>query len=222
MNEKMKRNSIEKETIVFERKMTGPWSKVNKELKKQLLNLEEDKDAEVLLKVKPLGFRNLRSEPRLVSETDTATSSSNSEYEKKEDEHFIVVNSGISNDAFEDDESTDFVDSPVAKPFKETHFGGSFRNIDEEIEKRKDRIRLNSQQTDEKNEEKDENQGDELKSFHNSTLMLNAGECSENNEVIDESCKENAIYEELKEPKFDPFLSVRHIEFNNSRESSMI
>merc|ERR1712187_364207 len=108
----------------------------------------------------------------------TATSSSKSESEKKEDEQFIVVNSGITNDAFEDDESTDFVDSSAAKPFKETHFGGSFRNIDEEIEKRRDRIGLSSQLTDEKNEEKDEDQGDELKSFHNSTLMLNAGECS--------------------------------------------
>merc|ERR1719431_1865717 len=178
--------------------MTGPWSKVNKELKKQMLKLEDDNDAEVFLKVKPLGFRNLRSEPRLVSETDTATSSSSSEVEKKYD--------GICNDAFEDDESTDF-----AKPFKETHFGGSFRDIDEEIEKRKDRIGLTRQQTFVKDEDRVEGGREELKS----------GE-SEKNEVVDERCKGNAFYEELKESKLDPLLSVRHIEFNNSRESSMI
>jgi len=225
MKEEKRSNFNEKETIVFERKMTGPWSKVNKELKKQMLKLEDEKDAEVFLKVKPLGFRNLRSEPRLVSETDTATSSSSSEVEKKYDggdERFIVVNSGICNDAFEDDESTDFVDNSPAKPFKETHFGGSFRDIDEEIEKRKDRIGLISHQTAEKDEEEVDSGRDELKSFHSSTLMLNAEEESEKNEVIDESCKGNAIYEELREPKFDPLLSVRHIEFNNSKESSMI
>merc|ERR1719431_2077397 len=120
---------------------------------------------------------------------------------------------GICNDAFEDNESTDF-----AKPFKETHFGGSFRDIDEEIEKRKDRIGLISHQTTETDEVEVESGRDELKSFHSSTLMLNAEEESEKNEVIDESCKGNAIYEELREPKFDPLLSVRHIEFNNSKE----
>merc|ERR1719369_1011781 len=188
MTEGKRNNPIEKETIVFEKKLTGPWSKGNKELKKQMLNWEDDKDAEVFLKVKPLG--NLRREPRLVSETDTATSSSSSEVEKKYD--------GICNDAFEDDESTDCVDNSPAKPFKETHFGGSFRDIDKEIEKRKDRIGLTRQQTFVKDEDRVESGREEFKSR-------------------DERYKGNAMYEELKESKLDPLLSVRHIEFNNSR-----
>jgi len=205
MKEGKRNNPMETETIVFEKKLTGPWSKVNKELKKQMLNWEKDKDAEVFLKVKPLG--NLRREPRLVSETDTATSSSSSEVEKKYD--------GICNDAFEDDESTDCVDNSPSKPFKETHFGGSFRDIDKEIEKRKDRIGLVRQQTFVKDEDRVESGRDELKNFHSSTLMLNAEEESEKNEG-------NATYEELRKSKLDPLLSVRHIEFNNSRESSVI
>merc|ERR1712179_337904 len=182
MKEGKRNNPIEIETIVFEKKVTGPWSKVN-----------------------PLG--NLRREPRLVSETDTAISSSSSEVEKKYD--------GISNDAFEDDESTDCVDNSPSKPFKETHFGGSFRDIDKEIEKRKDRIGLTRQQTFVKDEDRVESERDELKNFHSSTLMLNAEEESEKNEGI-------ATYEELRKSKLDPLLSVRHIEFNNSRESSVI
>merc|ERR1712183_758556 len=113
--------------------MIGSWSKVNKNLKKQMLNLEDYKDSEVILTVRPIGFRKLSSEARLVSETDTESTVSYVE-EKKQDI------GGFTNDAFEDDnDSVDFVKHPIekeGKPFKETHFGGSWMNINEQLKER--------------------------------------------------------------------------------------
>jgi len=221
MKDKKQKSQNDNETIVFERKMTGPWNKVNKELKKQMLNLEDDPDSEVFLKVKPLGFRKLRSESRLVSETDTASSSTSSELEKKPEinksAQKVAVSGGITNDAFEDDEP-DYISNHSAKPFKETHFGGSFRNIDEEIEKRKDRVGILPHNEDKTDEDVYIESDEDKKEFNSSTLKLYIEESEKN----DESSKGDAIYEQLGEPKFDPLLSVRHIEFNNSRESSMI
>jgi len=156
-----------------------------------------------------------------VSETDTASSSTSSELEKKPEfeksAQIAAVSDGITNDAFEHDES-DYVRNHSAKPFKETHFGGSFRNIDEEIEKRKDRVGILPHGEDKTEEDVYIESDEDKKAFHSSTLKLNTEESKEN----DVSSKGDAIYEQLGEPKFDPLLSVRHIEFNNSRESSMI
>merc|ERR1719508_146444 len=118
-----------KEMPTTENKMIGSWSKVNKNLKKQMLNLEDYKDSEVIPTVRPIGFRKLSSETRLVSETDTESTVSYVE-EKKQDI------GGFTNDAFEDD--NDSVDDkyPIekeGKPFKETHFGGSWMNINEQL-----------------------------------------------------------------------------------------
>merc|ERR1719427_1563348 len=106
-------NKIEKSST--ENKMIGSWSKVNKNLKKQMLNLEDYKDSEVILTVRPIGFRKLSSVTRLVSETDTESTVSYVE-EKKQDI------GGFTNDAFEDDDdSVDQTDSQEdKKPVKET------------------------------------------------------------------------------------------------------
>jgi len=110
--------------------MIGSWSKVNKNLKKQMLNLEDYKDSEVILTVRPIGFRKLSSETRLVSETDTESTVSYVE-EKKQDIGCFT------NDAFEDDDdSVDFSKLPLenkGNSFKETHFGGGWTNINEQL-----------------------------------------------------------------------------------------
>ena len=72
--------------------------------------------------MKPIGFRKLSSETRLVSESDTARSTVSSELEKKKP--FGV--SGFTNDAFEGDDSEDYTKpSPdnEEKSFQETYFG---------------------------------------------------------------------------------------------------
>jgi len=92
-----------KEMSPTENKMIGSWSKVNKNLKKQMLNLEDYKDSEVILTVRPIGFRKLSSETRLVSETDTESTVSYVE-EKKQDI------GGFTNNAFEDDDNNDSID----------------------------------------------------------------------------------------------------------------
>eukprot|EP00092_Neocalanus_flemingeri_P008906 GFUD01009581.1.p1 GENE.GFUD01009581.1~~GFUD01009581.1.p1 ORF type:complete len:704 (+),score=140.44 GFUD01009581.1:39-2150(+) len=89
-------------------KMVGTWSKVNQELKKQMLHFEnykdsevvmlhfEDyKDSEVVLTVKPNGFRKLDSD----SDTGSIVSS---ELEKKKEM------GGFTNGAFEDDDFVDY------------------------------------------------------------------------------------------------------------------
>merc|ERR1719186_2331252 len=119
-----------KEMSPTENKMIGSWSKVNKNLKKQMLNLEDYKDSEVILTVRPIGSRKLSSETRLVSETDTESTVSYVE-EKKQDIGCFT------NDAFEDDDdSVDFSKLPLenkGNSFKETHFGGGWTNINEQL-----------------------------------------------------------------------------------------
>merc|ERR1712129_68790 len=235
--------SVRKEASFFENKMVGTWSKVNKELRKQMMNIEDFKDSEVVLTVKPIGFRKLSSESRLVSESDTASTVS-SELEKKpvEDYKESIGGGGFTNAAFED--SVDYTKPPQdneSKPFQETHFGGSFRNIDEEIQKKLDQVKLSSEDNSGKLEDIYVEEEGMKKDFHSSTLRLDAAPIVSDTEGAtmefgDDSHKEgDAIYEQLNEHKSDsdPLANMRQrvlaegfenttLEFNNSRESSMI
>jgi hypothetical protein len=232
------KNKTGNESPVFQNKMVGSWTKVNAELRKQMLNLEDFKDSEVVLTVKPIGFRKLSSETRLVSEADTASTVS-SELEKKEP----IGLGGFTNDAFEGDDSEDYTKPPPdteEKPFQETHFG-SWRNIDEEVQKRLNGEHVNGDQVDgEPNEKEVRTENEEAqKEFHSSTLRLDAplsdDGLSAKMEFGDDSDKEDSIYEQLDQEQLDsdPLGSVRErvmvdtvgattLEFNNSRESSMI
>jgi len=236
--------SVRKEASFLENKIVvGTWSKVNKELRKQMMNIEDFKDSEVVLTVKPIGFRKLRSESRLDSESDTASTVS-SELEKKpvEDYKESIGGGGFTNAAFED--SVDYAKPPQdneAKPFQETHFGGNFRNIDEEIQKKLDQVRLSSEDNSDKPEDIYVEEEGVKKDFHSSTLRLDAAPSASDTEGAtmefgDDSYKDgDAIYEQLSEHKSDtdPLANMRQrvlaegfenttLEFNNSRESSMI
>jgi len=229
-----------KEMSPTENKMIGSWSKVNKNLKKQMLNLEDYKDSEVILTVRPIGFRKLSSETRLVSETDTESTVSYVE-EKKQDI------GGFTNDAFEDDDndSVDFAKLPLenkGNSFKETHFGGGWMNINEQLKEQFDQT---DSQEDEKPVEKEttvKSPGiEEVKDFHSSTLKLDYLEAERLSGTMvfadDGYPREEAIYEQVPElindkpqhPLAGPMQRVLDendanltLDFNNSRESSMI
>jgi len=225
-------NKTESESPVFQNKMVGTWSKVNAELRKQMLNLEDYKDSEVVLTVKPVGVRKLSS---VTSESDMKSIGS-SELDKKEH----LDDRGFTNDAFEDDDSEDYTKSPSdneAQSYKETHFGGSWRDIDEEIEKKLNGDQVTCDQVDGEHDEQEVDGEDAgKKKFHSSTLRLDAQlseDClSAKMEFGDDSYKEDSIYEQLDS---DPLVNIRPRglvdtvgvgattrEFNNSRESSMI
>ena len=170
--------------------------------------------------------------------SDTASTVS-SELEKKQ----LIGVGGFTNDAFEGDDSEDYTKPPPdneEKPFQETHFG-SWRNIDEEVQKKLNEEYVNGDQVDgEPNEKEVDTENEEAKNeFHSSTLRLDAplsdDGLSAKMEFGDDSGKEDSIYEQLNEEQLDsdPLVSIRQrvvgdmvgattLEFNNSRESSMI
>jgi len=222
-----------KEMPITENMMIGSWSKVNKELKKQMLNLEDYNDSEVILTLKPIGFR------KLSSETDTESTVSYVE-EKKQDI------GGFTNDAFEDDnDSVDFVKHPIekeGKPFKETHFGGSWMNINEQLKERFDQTdSLEDKKPADKEITVKSSDIEEVKDFHSSTLNLDnpkSDRLSGKMDFEDDGYpRDEAIYEQVPEltndkpqhPLAGPMQRVLDeneanltLEFNNSRESSMI
>ena len=232
------KSANKKEMPLTENKMIGSWSKVNKNLKKQMLNLEDYKDSEVILTVRPIGFRKLSSETRLVSETDTESTVSYVE-EKKQDI------GGFTNDAFEDDDSVDFSKLPLENKgdsFKETHFEGGWMNINEQLKEQFDQT---DSQEDEKPVEKEttvKSPGiEEVKDFHSSTLKLDYLEAERLSGTMvfadDGYPREEAIYEQVPElindkpqhPLAGPMQRVLDendanltLDFNNSRKSSMI
>jgi len=181
------------------------------------------------LTLKPIGFR------KLSSETDTDSSVSYVE-EKKQDI------GGFTNDAFEDDnDSVDFVKHPIekeGKPFKETHFGGSWMNINEQL---KERFDQSDSQEDKKPEKENSSGIEEVKDFHSSTLNLDnlkSDRFSGKMDFEDDGYpRDEAIYEQVPEltndkpqhPLAGPMQRVLDeneanltLELNNSRESSMI
>ena len=199
---------------------------MNKTLKKQMLNLEDYKDSEVILTVRPIGFRKLSSVTRLVSETDTESTVSYVE-EKKQDI------GGFTNDAFEDDkDSVDFAKLPLeneGKILKETHFGSSWMIINEQL---KEQFHKTDSQEDKKPAEKKTN---------SAALKLDnpeGGSLSGKMDFEDDGYpRDEDIYEQVPEltndkpqqPLAGPMQIVLDendanltLEFNNSKESSMI
>eukprot|EP00092_Neocalanus_flemingeri_P022203 GFUD01024082.1.p1 GENE.GFUD01024082.1~~GFUD01024082.1.p1 ORF type:complete len:366 (+),score=103.38 GFUD01024082.1:1-1098(+) len=212
--------------------MVGNWSKVNQELKKQMLNFEDYKDSEVVLTVKPLGFRKLVSE----SDTDSIVSS---ESEKKKEI------GGFTNGAFEDDDFVDDVKLPLdnaGEPFKETHFGGSWKNINQQMKEQ-------FHQVDSEVNEIDRPDNEGFSKIHSSTLKLDvlgsdsdrlSGKIDFKDDVYprveeDSYPRDDSIYEQMTEQNSEilPLAAPRQrlidehvgdttLEFNNSKESSMI
>jgi len=206
-------------------KMIGTWSNISKELRNKLEQLENYKESEVVLTVKPAGFQ-----PSSNTDESETTSTISSEIVQKCTTGIV---GGFTNQAFDDNEDmVDYVKPSLIednKQLQETHFDGSWRNIDEEIEKK-------LKQDAEKNLESLETN----KEFHSSTLRLDAVSKDENltakMDFGDDSYKEDGIYEQLTEKleataevknpvqriKNEEFVGNTTLEFNNSRESSVI
>eukprot|EP00092_Neocalanus_flemingeri_P039085 GFUD01042546.1.p1 GENE.GFUD01042546.1~~GFUD01042546.1.p1 ORF type:complete len:800 (+),score=190.18 GFUD01042546.1:84-2483(+) len=237
VDEKVEKMTVdEKEVPSTTNKMVGTWSKVNQELKKQMLNFEDYKDSEVVLTVKPLGFR------KLVSESDTGSIVS-SELEKKKEI------GGFTNGAFEDDDFVDDVKLPLdnaGEPFKETHFGGSWKNIHEQMKEQFHQVD-NEEKAAVDETDRPENEG--FSKIHSSTLKLDvlgsdsdrlSGKIDFKDDVYprveeDSYPRDDSIYEQMTEQNSEilPLAAPRQrlidehvgdttLEFNNSKESSMI
>jgi len=201
---------------VTQNKMIGSWRKVNMELKKQMVNLEDYKDSEVVLTVKPVGFRKL-----LPSESDTDSTASCSGNK--------IDYGGFTNDGFENEDTVDYRNHSQdenSQQFKETHFGTEDEQVDgtdDDQEKKKGVVNPEAE-------------------FHSSTLRVDvpSESCSGKMDFENES-KDDGIYEQLtddiaavevgyKHPLAGPMQKILDeekatnttLEFNNSKESSII